>query len=52
MNNKEPIEKATANFRGLIASSGKVRKAMRKQKAAPRAQMIKPKNLSHRESAK
>jgi len=52
MNSMLPKLKATANLRGLIASIGIVKKATKKQTAAPAQQHKKPRNRSHLDSAK
>lgn len=52
MNKKLPIVKDTANFRGLITSSGIVRKDIKKQAAAPPMQRRKAMKRSQRDNAK
>lgn len=52
INNKLPILKATANFLGLMASIGIVKKATKKHTAAPAQHSRKPRNRSHLDNAK
>lgn len=47
-----PRLSANANFAGRIGMSGAVRKATKKQTAAPNKHAPKPNNLSHLERAK